>query len=96
MKKIILINGSSCSGKSTIIKEMMKKINGLYHLSFDRIKWGFSDYKENREVYIPIVDRLFLEEAQTILSLEYTIVTDALLRKREELIDIAELLNIKS
>lgn len=92
MKKIVLINGSSCSGKSTLIKVIIKENKGLYHLSFDRIKWGFSDYKENRDHYIPIIDTLFLEDACTIFSFGYTIVTDSVLRKheREKLIHIAE------
>lgn len=55
MKKVfILINGASCVGKSSIIEELGKLESGLFHLSYDRIKWCFLDYKHEThrdEVY---------------------------------------------
>lgn len=46
MKKVfIIINGASCVGKSSVIEELGKLETGMFHLSYDRIKWCFLDYK---------------------------------------------------
>jgi len=36
--KFILLNGSSCSGKSTIIRNMMKEKDHFFQLSYDSLK----------------------------------------------------------
>ena len=44
-KVFILLNGPTCVGKSTLIAELGKLREGFFHLSYDRVKWCFLDYK---------------------------------------------------
>lgn len=41
--KLILVNGSTCAGKSTLVKAVLKQRERLYYLSYDALKWGFSN-----------------------------------------------------
>lgn len=78
--KIIILNGASCSGKSTIIKEIMKKKN-LFHLSYDSLKWSFADYKP--EKHRKKVKKIFLAVANCVLKMKYNIVSDSNMNKNE-------------
>jgi predicted kinase len=42
--KFVFVNGSSCSGKSTVIERVMAERENVFHLSYDRLKWSFSKY----------------------------------------------------
>ena len=44
-KVLIVINGPTCGGKSSVTAELGKLRRGFFHLSYDRIKWCFLDYK---------------------------------------------------
>ncbi len=44
-KTLIVINGPTCVGKSAVITELGKLRKGFFHLSYDRVKWCFLDYK---------------------------------------------------
>jgi predicted kinase len=46
--KIVFLNGSSCSGKSTVIKNIMEEKEGYFQLSYDNIKWKFSKYASGK------------------------------------------------
>ena len=37
LQKIIIINGPSCSGKSTIAKEICEKLDRCLHLQIDKV-----------------------------------------------------------
>ncbi len=50
MKKIIIINGPSCAGKSTIIDKIFETKQDIFWLKFDSVKRFFVDY-------IPSVDK---------------------------------------
>ena len=47
---IIIITGHSCSGKSTLRKELQKYLPGYYHIGFDSIKWNLSGYHRDRDI----------------------------------------------
>lgn len=87
--KLIIINGSSCSGKSSIIKVLMKKHNKLFHLYYDSLKWLFSKY--NREEHYKDVQRIALSVAKEIFSMKYDVISDSGITKefREQLINMA-------
>ena len=38
MKKIIFINGHPCSGKTTIINQILERDNNFFHLNIDIVK----------------------------------------------------------
>lgn len=84
------MNGPSCVGKSTIIREVMKQKDNVFLLSFDGIKRNFSKYT-------PIVDydkvrELFISNATFAFAKGYDVITDSSLGKenRESLISQAK------
>jgi len=88
--KLIIVNGSSCSGKSSMIKVLMKKHNNLFHLHYDSLKWLFSKY--NKEEHYKDVQKIVLSVAKEIFSMKYDVISDSAITKefREELINIAK------
>lgn len=75
--KLVILNGSSCSGKSTILKNVMKQKDNFFQLSYDSIKWLFSDYQSNRH-YDDVV-KVLLAVTNTVLDMKYNIITDSVL-----------------
>ncbi len=84
--KLIIINGSSCSGKSSIIKNIMEQKDQLFYLSYDALKWSFSHYTSKR--HYRAVEKVMLAVSEAIFPMKYDIITDSALYKvsREELI----------
>lgn len=84
--KLVLINGSSCAGKSTTVKAILKQRERLFHLSYDSLKWSFSQYSPDK--HIEDVRVLMLSVAKTMIDLKYDIICDSLLFRepREKLI----------
>ncbi|MFA7050251.1 MAG: AAA family ATPase [Patescibacteria group bacterium] len=89
------INGPSCSGKSTIIKEIMKIEENAFHLSYDFLKWSFSKY--NSKTHYNLVIDLLLNIAKLSFKKKYNIISDSSLYKkdRDKLIDLAKKYNYK-
>lgn len=89
------INGPSCSGKSTIIKEIMKTEENLFHLSYDSIKWSFSKYNSKTH-YNSVID-LLLNTAKFSFKKKYNIISDSSLYKkdRDKLVNLAKKYNYK-
>lgn len=87
--KIIIFNGSSCSGKSSIIKNLMKERDGLFYLHYDSLKWSFSKYSS--EKHYKDVQRIVLAVAKEALNMRLDVVSDSSLTRvfREKLIDLA-------
>lgn len=88
--KLIFLNGSSCAGKSTTVKNIMAKKDKLYQLSYDSQKWQFSQY--TREKYSKDVFTLVREILKAVCAMRYQIIADCGLWKedRESLIAIAK------
>lgn len=91
----ISINGPSCSGKSTIIKEIMKVKDNLFRLSYDSLKWSFSRYSSKTH-YNLVID-LILSTANFAFLKKYNIICDSSLYKkdRNKLINLAKKYNYK-
>jgi len=87
--KFVLLNGASCSGKSTILKEVLKQKNRLFHLSYDATKWMFSGYAP--ATHVEDVQKVLVSIATTVFELDYDVVTDSVISKewREDLIQLA-------
>lgn len=49
-KLLIVITWHSCSGKSTLRKELQKYLTGYYHIGFDSIKWNLTGYHRDRDI----------------------------------------------
>lgn len=88
--KIIIFNGSSCSGKSSIIKSLMKERERLFYLHYDSLKWSISRY--SREKHYKDVQKIVLAVAQEAFNLGYDVVSDSSFTRlfREKLIDLAK------
>ncbi len=88
--KFLMLNGASCSGKSTIVKRVMKEVPGYYQLSYDSLKWGFSQYKPDQ--HFDDVRKLVRALAETLCAMKYNILCDSGLHKetREKLFEIVK------
>lgn len=93
--KLIILNGPSCSGKSTIIKEIMQDKENLFHLSHDLTKWCFSKYERNK--HYEKVQAIVLAIADKVFDLKEDVISDASLTKefRHKLIKLAKKKNYK-
>ena len=87
--KLIILSGASCSGKSTIIKSIMNQQEDLFHLSYDSLKWSFSNYNPDKNY--KDVQKIVLSVAGAVFKMKYNIISDATLYKecREKLISLA-------
>ena len=87
--KLIILNGSSCSGKSTIIKNVMREKDNFFHLHYDSLKWSFSKY--SKEKHYKDVQKIVLAVAETVFKMRYDVISDSSLTRifREKLISLA-------
>lgn len=88
--KLILVNGSTCAGKSTLVKAVLKQRERLYYLSFDALKWGFSQY--NPKVHGSDVITVMVAVAESVFALKYDIICDSVMIRehREHLISLGK------
>lgn len=88
--KLILINGCSCVGKSTVVKGVLRERERLYHLSYDSLKRSFSQYSPGK--YVDDIQTLKLAVAKTMFGLGYDIICDAVIGReaREKLMLLAK------
>jgi len=89
--KLLILNGGSCSGKSSVIKHIMKKRENLFHLGYDSLKWSFSNYTPDK--YYQDVQKIVLAVAGAVFKMKYDVVSDSTLysKSRKELINLATL-----
>lgn len=89
--KLLILNGGSCSGKSSVIKYIMKKREHLFHLSYDSLKWSFSNYSSDK--YYKDVQKIVLAVASTVFKMNYDVISDSTLynSSRKKLINLATL-----
>lgn len=91
--KFIQINGPSCVGKSTLVKRILDEKPRYYKVSYDALKWGFSQYKPDD--HFDDVRALVRALAEAVCKIEYNIVCDSgmHLATREQLFEIARRYN---
>lgn len=87
--KFIMLNGCSCSGKSTVVKRVMAEKENFYQLSSDPQKWLFSKYDKNN--HFDDLRKIMKSLAETVCEMSYNIICDSALHRedREELLGIA-------
>lgn len=66
--KLILIYGSMCAGKTTVIDSLKKEFEGLIHLSPDNIKWFISDYSTQKYLQTNIINKLIYSMSRIALK----------------------------
>jgi predicted kinase len=87
--KFVMVNGASCSGKSTIVKKLLSEKARYYKVSYDALKWGFSQYKPDE--HFEDVRALVRALVGAVCDLKYNIICDSGLYKdsREKMFEIA-------
>ena len=75
--KFILLNGHSCSGKSTVVKNVLKQKNHLFYLSYDSLKWSFSQYSPHEQA--DDVRTALLSLADAVFKMKYDVICDSAL-----------------
>jgi len=86
--KLVILNGASCSGKSTVIEKLMKHKERYFHLSYDALKWQFSQYASGK--YYEDLHKLRLAMLRALCELKYNVITEAVHEvSRQKHIDIA-------
>lgn len=77
--KFIMLNGSSCSGKSTLVQKILESRERYYQLSYDSLKWSFSQYKP--DTHFDDIRKLVQAVAESVCEMKYNIVCDSALHK---------------
>ena len=87
--KFISINGSTCSGKSSVIKQVMKEREHLFHLAYDTVKWSFSKYTPAKQ--FQDVQTVLLAMGQSVFDMKYDVISESVLHQewRNKLFDAA-------
>ncbi len=89
MKKfVLLISGTSCTGKSSLVKVISQKFPGVYNVAHDKLKWQLAGYdrRQNGEVMKKLVEgffRVVCEQGLSIL-LEVIIRSPEALKRYEQ------------
>ena len=79
--KFIIVNGPSCTGKSTAVNQVLEKFPHFYKLSYDAQKWHFSKY--DRTTHFDDVHTVVRALAETVCKLKYNIICDSALYKKD-------------
>ncbi len=85
-----MLNGSSTSGKTTIIKNIIKEKKHYFRISYDSHKWSFSQYQPDKHRLD--IQKVMLAVAEAVFKMKYNIISDATLYKkfRKKLITLAK------
>lgn len=85
---LLLVNGPSCGGKSTVSKILLEKYGGIFNAKGDHIKWLISDY--DAPTHRGIVHEMTLELADIALLNGLSVLKEGGLFKPENLIELAK------
>ena len=88
--KLVILSGGSCSGRTTVIENIMKKKENFFQLSYDSLKWLFSKYQSGK--YYEDIQRLLLSTADTMFKMKYNVLSDSTRYResRQKLIELAK------
>ncbi len=83
--KFISINGSTCSGKSEVIKNVLKRQDRVFHLAYDSLKWSFSKYVPKEQ--LGDVQTVLFAMAEAVFGMKYDVISESGLHRewREKL-----------
>lgn len=73
--KLIILSGPVCSGKTTVADILMKRAERYFHLSYDSLKWQFSQYSSGK--YPEEILALRLSMLRTLCELKYNVLTES-------------------
>lgn len=85
--KLVILSGAPCSGKSSVAAAILQNREKYYYLSYDALKWSFSQYSSGK--YYKELHILMLAMLRALCSMKFNVVTEALhTESRQNLIDI--------
>lgn len=67
-KKVIFIKWPSCAWKSTIVKSILEKHEELFHINKDRIKWLISNYSNQNQHHLSMLDDMLVSMTKIALN----------------------------
>lgn len=68
MKTLIILNGSKCSGKSAISRELWKSRDKTILLSLDTICWLYSSYDKEKKYSLELAGRVGIKMVEQYLE----------------------------
>src|SRR6202171_5797601 len=87
--KLIILSGAPCSGKSSVASAILARKERYFFLSYDSLKWSFSQYSSGK--YYKEIHVIMLAMLRTFCELKFNVVVEALHREsRQNLIDVAK------
>ncbi len=89
---LLLVNGPSCGGKSTVSKILLEKYGGIFNAKGDHIKWLISDY--DAATHRGVVHEMTLELVKIALVNKLSVLKEGGLFEPEKLVDIAKEHNV--
>ena len=75
--KLVILSGAVCAGKTTVVRELMKKTERYFHLSYDSLKWQFSQYSSGK--YYDDILALRLAMLRALCEMKYNVITESTL-----------------
>ena len=73
--KLVILSGAVCAGKTTVVRELMKKTERYFHLSYDSLKWQFSQYSSGK--YRKEILALRLAMLRSLCEMKYNVITES-------------------
>lgn len=89
---MLIINGPSCGGKSSVSDFIFEKYSGLFKAKSDAVKWLISNYKA--DVYRSVAHQMINEMIKVALSNRLSILIEGALFEPEEYIKMAKSANV--
>ncbi len=81
-KFVIHLSGPSCSGKSTTKDELEKRFQGMYTVSFDKLKWQLAGYHRDKD--IPLVKKITAGLFEVVCKLGIPVLLDGFFRGEDD------------
>ncbi len=68
MNTLLILNGSKCSGKSSIAKNLWKSREKTTLIPLDNINWLYSSYQEDKKYSLELASKVGLKMVETYLD----------------------------
>ena len=89
---LLLVNGPSCGGKSTVSKILLEKYGNIFNAKGDHIKWLISDY--DAPTHRGVVHEMTIELIKIALANGLSVLKEGGLFESEKLVQIANEHNV--
>jgi hypothetical protein len=84
---VLVINGPSCGGKSSVSDILFGKYGGIFKAKFDALKWLISDY--DPKVHRPVVHDMVIETIRTALGHGLSVIKEGAFQEKVTYAELA-------